>query len=226
MAAVNTMPLDIGAETIVPAESCWTSGAHKLRSSKVKRVLDFSVALTFLIVLLPFLFLVGVFICMDSNGPALFKQKRTGYNGKPFYIYKFRTMRCLEDGDTILQASRGDARTTSLGRWLRRTNIDELPQFVNVLAGEMSLVGPRPHALAHDRYYVSTVDRYDDRFLAKPGITGLAQVSGHRGPTPTVEHMAARVAQDLEYIRTWSLGLDLRILARTAMIGPFDPAAF
>ncbi|HXV00003.1 MAG TPA: sugar transferase [Caulobacteraceae bacterium] len=220
------MPLDIGVDSVEAVSAYGASGAHKLRSSRAKPTLDFMVALIALFLLMPFLILVALLICSESRGPVLFRQKRTGHNGRPFHIYKFRTMCCLEDGESITQASRDDARITSLGRWLRRTNIDELPQLLNVLRGEMSLVGPRPHALAHDHYYSATVDRYDERFLARPGITGLAQVAGLRGPTPTVDDMAARVSQDLEYIRDWSLGLDFEILARTLMMGPFDPAAF
>lgn len=220
------MPLDVGLDLAVASESVWTPRVGQLRGSRVKRTIDLAAALICLIVLLPLLLLVAAVIRLESRGPALFRQRRTGYNGRPFVIYKFRTMTCLEDGDDIPQVGRGDVRVTPMGRFLRRTNVDELPQLINVLNGQMSLVGPRPHAIAHDIFYRTAVSRYDDRFLAKPGITGLAQVAGLRGPTPTADHMAARVERDLEYIRDWSLGLDMKIIAQTLMLGPLDPAAF
>ena len=195
-------------------------------ASGLKRLIDVLGAGFGLVFLAPFLLLVALTIRLESPGPALFRQRRTGRGGVPFVIYKFRTMRCLEDGPHITQASRGDRRTTRLGALLRRSSIDELPQLINVLKGDMSLVGPRPHALAHDQLYAAAIDNYEARFLARPGISGLAQVSGLRGATPSVECMAARVALDLEYIQRWSIILDVRILVQTLLMGPFDPAAF
>ncbi|HTX50344.1 MAG TPA: sugar transferase [Caulobacteraceae bacterium] len=179
-----------------------------------------------LLFLAPFLLLVAVLIRLESPGPSLFRQRRTGLNGATFIIYKFRTMEVLEDGPIVNQATRRDCRATGFGRFLRKTSIDELPNLINVLKGEMSLVGPRPHAVAHDRHWATVAAGYDGRFRAKPGITGLAQVEGFRGEMLNTESVAARVAYDLQYIRDWSVALDLKILLRTLMIGPFDPAAY
>lgn len=201
-------------------------GAARANGSWAKRLIDILGAAFGLLLLAPFLLLVAMLIRLESPGPALFRQRRTGRNGLPFQIYKFRSMRVLEDGPKIEQAARNDARTTRLGNFLRRSCIDELPQLLNVLKGEMSLVGPRPHAVAHDVQYRECIDKYDLRFLVRPGIAGLAQVSGYRGPTPTVELMASRVALDLKYIGDFSLGSDIRILLRAVLEGPFSPAAF
>jgi undecaprenyl-phosphate galactose phosphotransferase/putative colanic acid biosynthesis UDP-glucose lipid carrier transferase len=179
-----------------------------------------------LLVLAPFLLLLAVLIRLESPGPSLFRQRRTGLNGATFIIYKFRTMEVLEDGPVVNQATRHDCRATSLGKFLRKTSIDELPNLVNVLKGEMSLVGPRPHAVSHDRLWASMVAGYDGRFRAKPGITGLAQVEGFRGEVLSSESVAARIGYDLQYIRDWSVALDLKILLRTLKIGPLDPAAY
>jgi putative colanic acid biosynthesis UDP-glucose lipid carrier transferase len=182
-----------------------------------KRVLDFALALALLVLALPVLALITLAITVDSRGPVLFAQRRIGLNGKPFAILKFRSMRVLEDGDEIVQAAPDDARITRVGRILRATSLDELPQLINVLAGEMSLVGPRPHAAAHDDYYAARIPHYHLRHLVKPGITGWAQVNGARGATPELLDMESRVALDLFYIAHESLALDLKILARTPM---------
>jgi putative colanic acid biosynthesis UDP-glucose lipid carrier transferase len=192
--------------------------AKRLRNARLKRVMDFTGAAAGLVVFLPFLLLVTAAIFIDSPGPIIFRQRRTGYDGVPFFIYKFRTMTVLADGPNIRPAVRGDGRSTRIGRLLRRTSIDELPQLLNVLKGEMSLVGPRPHAIAHDEHYAVTVPGYNARFMARPGITGLAQVSGFRGEIAHCGGMAERVAYDLEYIRTWSLELDTKILWRTLAV--------
>jgi len=201
-------------------------GALRLRVSKLKRLIDILGALTGLLFLSPFLVIVATLICIDSPGPAFFRQRRTGRDGVPFLIYKFRTMRVQEDGDKVVQASKRDQRVTRVGKFLRRSSIDELPQLLNVLKNEMALVGPRPHALAHDEYYSLTVPGYTDRFRTKPGITGLAQVSGLRGEVIEIAAMAARIQRDVEYIRDWSIMLDLQILARTFMMGPYQPGAY
>ena len=174
----------------------------------------------------PFLLALALLIRLETPGPALFKQRRTGRNGQTFTIYKFRTMRVVEDGVDIVQASENDQRTTRLGRFLRRSSIDELPQFLNVLKGEMSLIGPRPHALAHDDYYGARVPGYEGRFLVRPGLSGLAQVRGCRGATPETEMMAERVRWDLTYIETWSLALEARIFLETIRVFLFHPAPF
>jgi exopolysaccharide biosynthesis polyprenyl glycosylphosphotransferase len=158
---------------------------------------------------------VALAVRLDSPGPILFRQSRNGFNGRPFRIYKFRSMTVLEDGPVVTQATRQDSRVTRVGRFLRRSSLDELPQLFNVLKGDMSLVGPRPHAIAHDDQYTQLVAKYAFRHHVKPGITGWAQVHGLRGETPSVELMRRRVDLDLQYIANYSLILDLRILVRT-----------
>jgi lipopolysaccharide/colanic/teichoic acid biosynthesis glycosyltransferase len=158
-----------------------------------------------------------VVVTLDSRGPVLFRQRRIGFNGREFHIYKFRTMKTLEDGAIIQQACQGDQRITRIGRLLRRFSIDELPQLFNVLKGEMSLVGPRPHALAHDREYGQVVRLYAARHNVKPGVTGWAQVNGWRGATPQLHMMVRRVEHDLWYIEHWSFWLDIKILVATVM---------
>ena len=182
-----------------------------------KRLLDIAIAVPALIFVLPLLAILAVLIRLDSSGPVLFRQKRLGYRGQPFDILKLRTMRVLENGETVVQASAGDARTTRVGRWLRTFSLDELPQLINVVKGEMSLVGPRPHAWAHDMLYARLIPGYERRQCIKPGITGWAQVHGLRGPTPTVEIMSRRVEHDAWYADNASLALDLKILLRTPL---------
>jgi putative colanic acid biosynthesis UDP-glucose lipid carrier transferase len=192
--------------------------ARSPATSVSKRMLDLGAATLLLVFLGPLLLLLAALVAIDSPGPILFRQRRTGLNGKTFYILKFRTMRVCEDGPEVKQAVVGDSRITRIGRFLRKSSIDELPQIINVLKGEMSLVGPRPHALAHDEYYRNLVRGYDARFSALPGITGLAQVRGFRGETPTIDSMAHRVDSDLEYVASWSLMADLKILVGSALI--------
>ncbi len=179
------------------------------------RAIDVAVSALALFALAPLLLLLALLIRLDSSGPVLFRQTRTGLNGRVFRIYKFRTMRVLEDGPEVRQATQGDARVTPVGRLLRRTHLDELPQLLNVLWGDMALVGPRPHALAHDEFYSRSIPAYRLRFQVKPGMTGWAQVNGARGETPTLEHMQRRVELDLAYVQHKSLTLDLTILACT-----------
>ena len=183
--------------------------------SALKRLLDLGGATLLLVLLSPVLLLTCILIKLDSEGPVFFRQTRLGLHGKPFNILKFRSMSVLENGDTVIQAKRNDPRITRIGRVLRKTSIDELPQLINVLKGEMSLVGPRPHACAHDEYYAARIARYALRQQVKPGITGWAQVLGHRGETPTIESMRKRVECDLWYVRHANVALDLEILART-----------
>jgi exopolysaccharide biosynthesis polyprenyl glycosylphosphotransferase len=182
---------------------------------EAKSVLDGILAALGLFVLAPLLALIALVIRLDSNGPALFTQTRTGLNGKKFRIYKFRTMTVQEDGAVIQQATQGDPRVTRIGRILRKTSLDELPQLLNVIRGEMALVGPRPHALAHDQHYGREIPTYEHRFAVKPGVTGWAQVNGARGETPTVAHMQRRIDLDVWYVQNQSLALDLKILTRT-----------
>jgi Undecaprenyl-phosphate glucose phosphotransferase len=191
----------------------------------VKRCFDMIGATSVLLLLSPLMLLTALLIKLDSHGPVLFFQTRDGFNGRAFRIVKFRTMNVLEDGNAIRQATRNDPRVTRLGRWLRRANIDELPQLFNVLNGDMSLVGPRPHAVAHNNEYDKLIANYALRNHVKPGITGLAQVSGYRGETPTTDLMEQRVAYDLRYINNWSVWLDIRILFRTLILG-LQPTAY
>lgn len=184
----------------------------------VKRIEDIVVGAALLVLTLPLMLAIAAAVKLSSPGPALFRQRRCGLDGSQITVYKFRTMRVMEDGDEVPQAQREDARVTPFGRFLRRTSLDELPQFVNVLQGRMSLVGPRPHALAHNERYRKLVKGYMVRHKVRPGITGLAQVRGYRGATETVEKMRMRVELDLEYLRRWSVWLDLKILAGTVWV--------
>lgn len=181
----------------------------------VKRIFDMTTALAGLVALAPLMVLVAVAIKVDTKGPVFFRQKRHGYNQRPFRITKFRTMNTLDDGPVIRQATVNDSRITRVGAILRRTNLDELPQLFDVLRGDMSLVGPRPHALAHDWEYESKIPAYARRHNIKPGLTGWAQIHGLRGETDTDDKMRARVEHDLYYIDHWSLLLDIRIIVTT-----------
>ena len=183
----------------------------------LKRSLDLMVAIPVLFLLLPILGLVALAIYLESDGPVLFRQTRLGLHGKPFDIFKFRSMRATENGPDVVQATRGDARVTRVGRVLRATSIDELPQLLNVISGEMSLVGPRPHPRSMDIQYAALIPTYNLRQNVKPGMTGLAQVNGHRGATPTLETMRARIALDLVYAQNLSVTEDLKILLRTPL---------
>lgn len=191
-------------------------GSGRSAGLAVKRALDVVGALAGLILLAP-LMLAAILLILHESGPrgVLFTQARGGRDGLGFRITKLRTMRVAEDGPGLAQARAGDPRVTRIGRHLRRTSIDELPQLWNVLRGEMSLVGPRPHALAHDRACAALIPGYRGRQRLRPGLTGWAQVQGHRGPTPTPDAMRARVDVDLWYVENRSLRLDLLILART-----------
>ena len=186
------------------------------RDLVVKRLFDVTFAGLALAIFSPLLLLTAVAIKLDSDGPVIFRQRRRGFNGREFAIYKFRTMTVLEDGGTVRQAQRDDARVTWLGRLLRASSIDELPQLINVLTGDMSLVGPRPHAVVHDDEYGKLIDNYMYRHHVKPGITGWAQIHGFRGETD-VALMEKRIQLDLWYINNWSLWLDLKIMARTCV---------
>lgn len=179
-----------------------------------KAVLDRVLALLALIAFSPLMLVIALLVKRSSPGPVLFKQARHGWNGQVIKVYKFRSMR-MHDDQEVKQATRHDDRITPIGRFIRRTSIDELPQFINVLQGRMSLVGPRPHAVAHNDYYTGKIDAYMARHRIKPGITGLAQVSGCRGETETLDKMAKRVELDLAYINNWSVWLDLKILIKT-----------
>ncbi|WP_334517012.1 exopolysaccharide biosynthesis polyprenyl glycosylphosphotransferase [Bradyrhizobium sp. AZCC 1693] len=184
----------------------------------IKRVFDVMVSLITVVALSPLLFIAAVAVKVDTPGPIIFLQWRGGRSGRPFRIVKFRTMICMEDGFAIRQARPGDTRVTRVGRVLRRYSVDELPQLFNVLRGDMSLVGPRPHALSHDATYLRLVAAYSDRQLVRPGMTGWAQVNGCRGETRDATSMQRRVEHDLDYIRHWSLWFDLKIMAKTVTV--------
>jgi Undecaprenyl-phosphate glucose phosphotransferase len=183
----------------------------------LKQGMDRFLAAISLVLLMPFFAIITAAIRLESPGPAIFLQTRVGFNGRPFRIYKFRTMSTLDDGPVVVQATKDDKRITHLGRLLRKLSIDEVPQLLNVLRGEMSLVGPRPHALAHDNEYDRLIATYAIRHKMKPGITGWAQVNGFRGETPEIGMMKQRVESDLWYIEYWSLWLDIRILLVTVV---------
>jgi putative colanic acid biosynthesis UDP-glucose lipid carrier transferase len=181
----------------------------------LKRMFDIVFSLFVLVAVYPFLYLIlGILIKTTSPGPVLFKQKRTGLYGQDFECYKFRTMKVNQEADTA-QAVKDDPRKTRLGDFLRKTNLDEFPQFINVFFGDMSVVGPRPHMLKHTEEYSALIDKYMVRHLVKPGITGWAQVTGYRGETRTLEQMEGRVKRDVWYIENWSFFLDLKIITVT-----------
>jgi putative colanic acid biosynthesis UDP-glucose lipid carrier transferase len=184
----------------------------------LKQLFDFVFSLSVIVMLSPLLLLVALAVKLSSPGPVIFKQRRYGLNGKRFEVYKFRSMYTGHKDSDTRQATRGDSRITAVGRFIRRTSIDELPQFFNVLKGDMSVVGPRPHTVAHNEYYRKAVKRYMVRHKVKPGLTGWAQVHGLRGETAQVEQMEERIRRDLEYIKNWSPMLDIRIIFMTVVM--------
>ena len=192
----------------------------------LKRVSDIVLATIILILISPILLVIAIGVKLSSPGPVVFKQRRNGLDGGEIVVYKFRSMTTQDNGPVVRQATRDDPRITRFGAFLRRTSLDELPQFINVLQGQMSIVGPRPHAVAHNEQYRQLIKAYMVRHKVKPGITGWAQVNGHRGETDTIEKMQARVEYDLEYLRNWSLGLDLQIIVRTIRLVFFDRHAY
>ena len=232
MRNLNILPIDVLLVTHTPAElpgGGWSQlagmPAYRLHTAPLseneqilKGVFDKVIAGVALVMLTPLFAMIACAIRLDSPGPVFFRQRRNGYNHRVFRICKFRSMRVLDDGDSILQVTRDDDRVTRVGRVLRRTSLDELPQLYNVLVGEMSLVGPRPHALAHNEYYSTLWAEYALRHRVKPGITGLAQAAGYRGETNNPEEMRKRVELDVEYARNWSLLGDLKIMARTVLV--------
>jgi len=184
----------------------------------LKRATDLVFASLALLAAAPVMLLIATAIKLTSPGPVLFRQRRYGLNGEEIFVYKFRSMTVCEDGPVIAQASKQDQRVTPLGRILRKTSLDEVPQLLNVLQGKMSMVGPRPHAVAHNEMYRKLISGYMIRHKVRPGITGLAQVSGLRGETETVEKMRERVKYDLQYLSHWSPWLDFKIVLRTLLV--------
>jgi len=187
-------------------------------SGLIKRVSDIVLASAILALVSPLMLAIAIGVKLSSPGPVLFKQRRYGLDGREIVVYKFRTMRVLEDGNVIRQATRDDPRVTRFGVFLRACSLDELPQFINVLQGRMSVVGPRPHAIAHNEMYRKLIRRYMIRHKVKPGITGLAQVNGLRGETSSLDSMQMRIEYDLAYLRSWSLLLDLQIVLKTIFV--------
>jgi Undecaprenyl-phosphate glucose phosphotransferase len=205
---------DIGDTAAIELQRAALSPAEQA----VKRGVDIVVSLVGLICVSPILLAAAIVIRLESPGPALFRQTRHGFNGRPFAMYKLRSMTVMENGDVVRQAHKRDERITRIGRWLRRLSIDELPQLINVLMGDMSIVGPRPHASAHERYFTSAVEKYAFRHHVKSGITGWAQVCGARGETDTLDKVQRRVELDLWYINNWSIWLDFSIMIRTVFV--------
>ncbi|QIP05520.1 undecaprenyl-phosphate glucose phosphotransferase [Bradyrhizobium symbiodeficiens] len=208
----------------------WTAVLKRTPLTRVelaaKRLFDVSFAMIGLLTFLPLMLMTAVLIKLDSRGPIFFRQKRDGFNGRTFDILKFRTMHVLEDGAVVKQATRNDPRITRLGRLLRKSSIDELPQLLNVIFGDMSLVGPRPHATSHNSEYEKLIANYAFRHHVKPGLTGWAQVNGYRGETRQIEQMKQRVEHDLWYINNWSPWLDLRIVLRTLAVALWQDGAY
>ncbi|MDG2722896.1 exopolysaccharide biosynthesis polyprenyl glycosylphosphotransferase, partial [Vibrio parahaemolyticus] len=172
-----------------------------------------------LVLIAPILFVIAIGIKATSKGPVIFKQHRYGLDGRKIEVWKFRSMTTMDQGSNVKQATKNDPRITPFGGFLRRTSLDELPQFINVLQGTMSIVGPRPHAVAHNEEYRQIVDRYMLRHKVKPGITGWAQINGYRGETDTLEKMEKRVEFDLDYIHHWSVWMDIKIIFMTVFKG-------
>ena len=209
-----------GVPVVGICESPFT-GTHRL----VKRLSDLVLASLILLLVAPLMLALALGVKLSSPGPVIFSQRRNGLDGEEITVYKFRSMTTMDNGAVVKQATRDDPRITPLGAFIRRTSLDELPQFINVLQGHMSIVGPRPHAVAHNEMYRQLIKAYMVRHKVKPGITGWAQVNGHRGETETIEKMQARVEYDLEYLRNWTLGLDLVIILRTIKTVFYDDKA-
>lgn len=221
----DLMQARVGDVEGIPVIALCESPLHGTRGA-VKRLTDVVLSSMLLIAAAPVMLLIAVAIKLDSPGRVFFKQDRYGLDGERIVVYKFRTMTVCENGDCIVQAKRNDARVTRVGRLLRRTSLDELPQLVNVLQGRMSLVGPRPHAVAHNEEYRKLISGYMVRHKVTPGITGLAQVNGCRGETSTLDDMRRRVQYDLEYLRHWCWLLDIKILLRTLVLLVHDKRAY
>lgn len=208
---------DIARLALPAASQIQETGAKSwIRRFPGKRSFDLALSGVLLILLAPLLLSIALILRLSSQGPVLFVQQRNGYAKQRFGMYKFRTMKVMEDGHRAVQCRPNDSRVTSIGRFLRRTSLDELPQLINVVNGEMSLVGPRPHPINLDSQFSMVIPGYDHRFSTPPGLTGLAQVMGYRGPTQTIEDMQRRISADLAYADGRSLAADIRILAATA----------
>ncbi len=214
--------LDLGGMPMVGICETPFTGTNRL----VKRLSDVLLASLILVLISPLMLAIAIGVKLSSPGPVIFAQRRNGLNGEEITVYKFRSMRSMDDGAVVRQATKDDPRITRFGAFIRRTSLDEFPQFFNVLKGSMSIVGPRPHAVAHNEMYRQLIKAYMVRHKVKPGITGWAQVNGFRGETETLDKMQARVENDLEYLRNWSLGQDLVIILRTIKTVFYDHKAY
>lgn len=190
----------------------------EIASDRWKRAFDIMLSAFIIVFLMPALLAIAALVKMDSRGPVFFRQRRTGLDGRVFHIFKFRSMTVAEDGDKVVQAVANDQRVTRVGKILRRTSLDEIPQVFNIFLGDMSFVGPRPHAMAHDAEFAKIVPDYGKRFGARPGLTGLAQVRGFRGEILTGEDLENRIAADIEYIESWSFYKDVFIVLATVPV--------
>ncbi len=213
---------EVNGVPVVPLYDTPLSGVNRI----LKRVEDIVLASLILLLISPVLLAISVAVKLSSPGPVIFRQTRYGMDGKPIKVWKFRSMRVMENDKVVTQATQNDPRVTKVGSFLRRTSLDELPQFINVLTGGMSIVGPRPHAVAHNEQYRSLIEGYMLRHKVKPGITGWAQINGWRGETDTLEKMEKRIEFDLEYIREWSLWFDIKIVFLTIFKGFVNKAAY
>ncbi|MEK8025559.1 undecaprenyl-phosphate glucose phosphotransferase [Pseudaquabacterium rugosum] len=214
--------LDMNGVPVVGICETPFTGTNRL----VKRLSDIVLASLILLLISPLLIAVAIGVKLSSPGPIIFRQKRNGLDGEEILVYKFRSMKVMENGAKVTQATKGDSRITPFGAFIRKTSLDELPQFINVLQGRMSIVGPRPHAVAHNEQYRQLIKAYMVRHKVKPGITGWAQVNGLRGETDTIDKMQARVEYDLAYLRNWSLALDLQIILRTLKVFKGEKTAY
>lgn len=222
----NLMQSKLSSVKGIPVVSVFDTPLNSSLDGTAKRLEDLLLCAIILpLIAIPML-LIAIAIKLTSPGPVIFKQLRYGVKGEPIEVWKFRSMTVCENGDNVKQATANDSRVTPLGGFLRRTSLDELPQFLNVLAGTMSVVGPRPHAIAHNEYYRKQIQGYMLRHKMKPGITGLAQISGCRGETDTIDKMEARIHHDLEYIRNWSVILDIKIVIITIFKGFIGQQAY
>ena len=220
---LNHSVSEVAGIPVINISSTPMVGIHRF----IKAIEDRFIALVIILLISPLLLLISLFIKFTSTGPILFKQMRHGWDGKQIKIYKFRTMLVhSEDNGAVTQAKINDVRITKLGAFLRKTSLDELPQFFNVLQGRMSIVGPRPHAVEHNDYYKEHIDSYMKRHKVKPGITGWAQINGFRGETDTLDKMKKRVEYDLFYIENWSVWFDLKIIIKTIFHGFVDKNAY
>lgn len=219
---LHSRTIDVNGVPVVSVFDTPLNGVN----SVIKRIEDICLSAFILLLISPVLCCIAAAVKLSSPGPVIFRQTRYGMDGKPIKVWKFRSMRVMENDSVVTQATRSDPRVTRVGSFLRRTSLDELPQFINVLTGGMSIVGPRPHAVAHNEQYRSLIEGYMLRHKVKPGITGWAQINGWRGETDTLEKMEKRIEFDLEYIREWSLWLDIKIVFLTVFKGFVNKAAY